>query len=72
MAHIALSPVLPLREGRRQHMSDELRKRVIAYKTAMAIVKEMVKTGVISEEDLAAAEAQIARNYGIKTISIFR
>lgn len=53
-------------------MSDELRTRVIAYKTAVAILKEMVKKGVITEADLAVAEVEIARKYGIKTISIFR
>ncbi|HRV72514.1 MAG TPA: hypothetical protein P5116_01375 [Eubacteriales bacterium] len=53
-------------------MSDELRKQVIAYKTAMAVIKEMVRKGVITEADLAVAEAEIARKYGIKSISIFR
>ena len=53
-------------------MSDELRKRVVAYKTAMAVIKEMVRKGVITEADLAVAEAEIARKYGIKSISIFR
>lgn len=53
-------------------MSDDLRKTVVEYKTVMAIIKEMVKMGVISEEDMAVAEAKIACNYGIKSISIFR
>lgn len=53
-------------------MTDELRSRVAAYKTAVAIVKEMVKKGVISKADYALAEAEIARKYGIKSISIYR
>lgn len=53
-------------------MSDDLRKAVVGYKTAIAIIKEMVKSGVITEADMAVAEAEIARKYGIKSISIFR
>ena len=71
-ARTAPSPALPTRAERRPRMSDELRTRVIAYKTAVAILKEMVKKGVITEADLAVAEVEIARKYGIKTISIFR
>ena len=53
-------------------MTDELRSRVAAYKTAVVIVKEMVKKGVISKADYALAEAEIARNFGLDFISIFR
>jgi hypothetical protein len=71
-AHTVPCHVLPMREGGRSRMNDELRKAVVGYKTAMAIIKEMVKSGVITEADMAVAEAEIARKYGIKSISIFR
>ena len=32
----------------------------------------LTKNGVITEADMAVAEAEIARKYGIKSISIFR
>ena len=53
-------------------MTDELRSRVAAYRTAVAIVKEMVRKGVITEADYALAEAEIAGNFGLKSSSIFR
>ena len=53
-------------------MTDELRSRVAAYKTAVAIVKEMVRKGIITEADYALAEAEIARNFGLDYISILR
>ena len=53
-------------------MTDELRSMVAAYKTAVAIVNEMVRKGVIAEADYALAEAEIARNFGLKSSSIFR
>ena len=53
-------------------MTDELRSMVAAYKTAVAIVNEMVRKGVIAEADYALAEAEIARNFGMDFISIFR
>lgn len=53
-------------------MSDELRARIAAYKTAMSIIKEMLKTGVLIEQDYALVEAKIALFYGINLTSIFR
>ena len=53
-------------------MTDELRSRVAAYRTAVATAKEMVGKGIITETDCALAEAEIARNFGLKSSSIFR
>lgn len=53
-------------------MADELRDKVVTFQTAMALVKEMVKNGIISEADAALVEPEIARKFGIKNISIFR
>ena len=62
---------MPRRE-RKWPMTDELRSRVAAYRTAVAIAKEMVGKGIITETDFALAEAEIARNFGLKSFSLFR
>lgn len=52
-------------------MTDELRGKVAAYRTAMSIIKGMVSSGIITEEEYAQIDTMIAEKYGLKSCSIF-
>jgi len=52
-------------------MTDELRSKIIAYRTAMSIVRSMVSSGVLTEEEYAEIDTIIAEKYGLNSCSIF-
>lgn len=59
--------------GRRWHsMTDDLRSRVQAFRTAMSVVREMLRSGIIIEEDYAEIESIIAENTGLSSCTIYR
>ena len=53
-------------------MTEQLTLKVKAYRTAMSIIKEMLKTGLISEDDYAVIDTKMAGKYGLKSSTIFR
>jgi hypothetical protein len=53
-------------------MTKELRDRITAFRTAMSVVKSMLKNGVISPEDYVGIETILARKYGLNSSTIFR
>ena len=53
-------------------MSDDLRSRVQDFRTAMSVVCEMLRSGIITEEDYAEIESIIAENTGLSSCTIYR
>ena len=53
-------------------MTEELARKVRAYRTAMSIIGEMLKKGLISDEDYAVIDTKMAEKYGLKSSTIFR
>lgn len=58
--------------GSEQEMTKELNEKVIAFRTAMSVMKSMLKSGVITDAEYAQIEAIIAENYGLSSSTIFR
>ncbi len=52
-------------------MTDDLHSRVKAFRTAMSLVREMLRFGVISEEEYAEIESIMAENTGLFSSTIF-
>ena len=52
-------------------MTEQLVKKVAAYRTAMSIIKEMLKKGLISADDYAKIDTKMAKKYGLKSSTIF-
>lgn len=53
-------------------MTEQFTLKVKAYRTAMSIIKEMLKTGLISDDDYAVIDTKMAEKYGLKSSTIFR
>lgn len=53
-------------------MDQDLQKRVIAYRTTMAMVKGMLRDGIITEEEYGDIDTIIANKYGLSSCSIYR
>lgn len=51
-------------------MTDDLHSRVKAFRTAMSLVREMLRFGVISEEEYAEIESIMAENTGLFSSTI--
>ena len=51
---------------------DELYQRLTAYQTAMSLARNMLRQGIISEDDYCKIDTIIAKKYGISSGSIFR
>ena len=51
---------------------DELYQRLTAYQTAMSLARNMLRQGIISEDDYRKIDTIIAKKYGISSGSIFR
>ena len=52
-------------------MDKNLYKRVVRYKTTVAIIKEMVIKSIISEYDYNAICAALASKYGLSPNTIY-
>ena len=53
-------------------MTDALREKVLAFRTAMSVVKSMLSAGIIDHDDYAAIETVLAEKYGLTSSTIFR
>ena len=51
---------------------DELYQRLTAYQTAMSLAKNMLRQGIISEDDYRKIDTIIAEKHGVSSCSIFR
>ena len=68
----ALVNAMPISGERRSTMDEDLRKRVIAYRVAMSIIRGLVLDGTISEEEYVNIDTIIAKKYGLDSCTIFR
>ena len=53
-------------------MTDELKSKVKSFRTAMSVVKEMLNSGIISEDDYAEIETIMAEKQGLFLSTIYR
>lgn len=51
---------------------DEMYQRLTAYQTAMSLARNMLRQGIISEDDYRKIDTIIAKKYGVSSCSIFR
>ena len=52
-------------------VSRELQKRVVRYRTAIAMVKKMVLEGILSEEEYSEIDTMLRGKYEISLSTIF-
>lgn len=68
----AAGDAMPMRGERRiVPVSDELRMKIIHYRTAMSVVKQMVLEGIISEEEYSEIDTILRAKYAISLSTIF-
>ena len=53
-------------------MTGELYKKVQTFRTAMCVIKEMLSSGIITDDDYTEIESIIAENTGLSLYTIFR
>ena len=53
-------------------MSEKLSEKIIAYRTAVSIVKSMLVQGIISAEEYRKIDTMLAEKYGLSSCTIFR
>jgi hypothetical protein len=63
---------MPKPGTRRLSMTDELRCKIAAYRTAMSIIRGMVSSCVLSENEYAQIDTIMTEKYGLNSCSIFR
>ena len=51
---------------------DELYQRLTAYQTAMSLARNMLRQGIISEDDYRKIDTIIAKKNEVSSYSIFR
>ena len=51
---------------------DDLHERLTAYQTAMSLARNMLRQGIISEDDYRKIYTIIAKKHGVSSCSIFR
>ena len=51
---------------------DELYQRLTAYQTAMTLARNMLRQGIISEDDYRKIDTIIAKKHEVSSCSIFR
>ena len=53
-------------------VSEELRGRIIAYRTAIALMRQMLEKGLVTREEYGEMDTIFAKKYEINSYSIFR
>lgn len=53
-------------------MTEDLARRVEAYRRGLAIAKEMLSRGLINEQDYAKIDTMLTKKHGLSLDSIFR
>lgn len=51
---------------------SEMQERIAAYQRVMAMVRSMVRQGVISEREYGKIDTIIAKKFGLSSSTIFR
>lgn len=52
-------------------MDEGLYNRIRDYKTALAVIREMLSEGIISQEDFSITCTVLAEKYGLRSSTIF-
>ena len=60
-----------MQDGRRCDMDINLYAKVKEYNTALAVIREMRSTGIITDEDFGIICTVLAEKYGLSSCSIF-
>ena len=50
----------------------DMQDRVMAYRTAMSLAKEMLNRGIICQEEYAVIDTIMAKKYGLSSCTIWR
>ena len=53
-------------------MTDELRNKILAFRTAVTLVRSMLIEGIIDSGEFAEIETLLAEKYGLSSSTIFR
>lgn len=53
-------------------MGTDLKTRLTRYRAAMSLAREMVKQGIITEEEYGIIDTIMTKKYGIISSTIFR
>ena len=62
---------MPMPAGRRR-LKMELKQRVARYQFAMAMARNMLAKGLITEENYHDIDTKIAKKYGVSSSTIYR
>lgn len=52
-------------------MSEELTKKITAYRTAISIVKGMLIQGIITKDEYRKIDTMLTKKYGLSSYTIF-
>lgn len=53
-------------------VTDELRNKILAFRTAVTLVRSMLVEGIIDSGEFAEIETLLAEKYGLSSSTIFR
>lgn len=53
-------------------MSEDMFRRISAYRAAMSVARSMLRQGVITQEDYRKIDTIMAQKHGVSLDSIFR
>lgn len=53
------------------NMNKEMFKRLLDYRTAMAVVTNLLHKGIITEEEYAKIDTIMTKKYGVNSSTIF-
>ena len=59
-------------EERRATMEAEFRDRLTKYRAAMTLAQEMLKQGLISDEEYSIIDTIMTKKYGLSSSTIFQ
>lgn len=52
-------------------MSEELTKKITAYRTAISIIKSILIQGIITKEEYRKIDTMLTKKYGLSSYTIF-
>lgn len=52
-------------------MSEELKTKIISYRTALSLAKSMLTDGIITAEEYRKIDTMLAEKYGLSSCTIF-
>ena len=70
--NIVRSAATMSRGERRIDMSDDLRTRLTRYRMAMGLALEMLRQGLITEDEYGIIDTIMTKRYGLTSSTIFR